>query len=91
MMGKFLAKVVVTLKPSILDVQGRTVENSLKTIGFSQINNIRVGKYITFTVDANTIEEARKIADNATDTLLFNPNIETYNLEVVEMETGDRR
>lgn len=85
-MATFFAKVRVMLKKGILDVQGKTVENSLKTLGFDKIGNIRIGKYITFNVDANTIEEAKEIANSAVDKLLYNPNIETYTIEVENSE-----
>ncbi|MCX7909014.1 MAG: phosphoribosylformylglycinamidine synthase subunit PurS [Ignavibacteria bacterium] len=85
-MQKFNAKVKVMLKKGILDVQGKTVENSLKTLGFDNIANIRIGKFITFDVEADTIEKAKEIANSAVDKLLYNPNIETYYLEIESIE-----
>lgn len=81
-MAKYFAKVIVMLKKGILDVQGKTVENSLKTLGFDKITDIRIGKHITFEVEANSLDEAKEIANAAVDKLLYNPNIETYTIEV---------
>ncbi len=84
-MPKYLAKVKVMLKKGILDVQGKTVENSLRTLGFDTISNIRIGKYITFEIEAESLEKANYVANTATDKLLYNPNIETYSYEVDEI------
>lgn len=85
-MPTFSAKVKVMLKKGILDVQGKTVENSLKTLGFEDIENIRIGKFITFNVNAETLEKAKELANSAVDKLLYNPNIETYTIEVENSE-----
>ncbi len=90
-MPKFFATVKVMLKKGILDVQGKTVENSLKTLGFDQVSQIRIGKYITFYIDSVKIEDAEKIAKEATDKLLFNPNIETYEIKVTEMNEKEKQ
>lgn len=82
----FNAKVKVMLKKGILDVQGKTVENSLKTLGFDKIENIRIGKFITFTIKADNLEQAKEVANSAVDKLLYNPNIETYEIEVENSE-----
>ncbi len=85
-MPTFFAKVKVMLKKEILDVQGKTVENSLKTLGFETISNIRIGKFITFKVESDSIEQAKEIAYSAVDKLLHNPNIETYSIEIENSE-----
>jgi phosphoribosylformylglycinamidine synthase len=85
-MQTYKAKVKVMLKKGILDVQGKTVENSLKTLGFKNIQNIRIGKYITFEIEAESLEEAKQIADSVADKVLHNPNIETYSIEIENQE-----
>jgi len=84
-MANYIATVKVMLKKGILDVQGKTVENSLKTLGFNQISQMRIGKYITFSVEAENLDEAKQIALEATEKLLYNPNIETYEIDVAEL------
>lgn len=85
-METFLAEAKVLLKKEILDVQGRTVENALKTLGVNEINNVRIGKYITFFVSAENSELAFEIANKACDKLLHNPNIETYELTIKDYQ-----
>ncbi|MGQ9818701.1 MAG: phosphoribosylformylglycinamidine synthase subunit PurS [Candidatus Kapaibacteriales bacterium] len=85
-MEKFLAEVKVVLKKGILDVQGKTVENSLITLGIKEITNVSIGKYITFFVYADNIDSATKIASQACNLLLHNPNIETYDLTIKLIE-----
>jgi len=74
----------VHLKKGVLDPQGKAVLNALKTLGFSDVEDVRVGKQIL--IDINTtdrekaIEEAKKMADE----LLANPIIENYEIEVKE-------
>jgi phosphoribosylformylglycinamidine synthase len=84
-MASYIATVKVMLKKGILDVQGKTVENSLKTLGFNQISQMRIGKHITFSIEAGNLDEAKKIAHDATEKLLYNPNIETYEINVAEL------
>lgn len=85
-MEKFFVEVKVVLKKGILDVQGKTVENSLTTLGVKEITNVGIGKYITFFVSANNIDSATEIASQACELLLYNPNIETYDLTIKQME-----
>lgn len=85
-MEKFLTEVKVVLKKGILDVQGKTVENSLITLGIKEITNVSIGKYITFFVNANDIDSATEIATQACELLLYNTNIETYDLKIKQME-----
>jgi len=74
----------VHLKKGVLDPQGKAVLNALKTLGFKDVEDVRVGKQIL--IDINTtdkekaIEEAKKMADE----LLANPVIENYEIEVKE-------
>lgn len=78
----FQIKVFVTPKRGILDPQGRAVEHSLKSLGFDQVDGVRVGKYIALSVDAASAAEARKIVTRMCDQLLANTVIEDYRFEV---------
>lgn len=82
-MPTFEAFAKIMLKKGILDVQGKTVENALKTLNLSQISNVRIGKYITFSIEADSLEKASSIANEACDKLLHNPNIETYEFQII--------
>ncbi len=78
----FQIKVFVTPKRGILDPQGRAVEHSLKSLGFDQVDGVSIGKYIAFSVDAGSADEAGKIVTRMCDQLLANTVIEDYRFEV---------
>ncbi len=83
---KYQAKVYVTLKKSILDPQGRTVEHNLHRAGHSSITGVRIGKYIELSLEGElaTVEaELKEIAE----TILSNPIMEDvrYALEEVSV------
>jgi phosphoribosylformylglycinamidine synthase PurS subunit len=77
-----LVKVFVTPRKDILDPQGRAVEQSLKSLGFKNVSDVRIGKYITLNVEASSLEEARAEAARMCEQLLANPVIEDYRFEV---------
>jgi phosphoribosylformylglycinamidine synthase PurS subunit len=77
-------KIYISLKPSVLDTQGKAIENSLvKNLGLSQISKVRQGKLIEFEVENSSIDEIKKIVDQACDKLLVNKIIENYSFEVI--------
>ncbi|CAN5141897.1 phosphoribosylformylglycinamidine synthase subunit PurS [soil metagenome] len=79
----FGAVVDVMLKPGIADPQGQTVERALPALGFTGVEDVRVGKRIELTVDAGTPEEARELVGEMCDRFLANPVIESYNVTVL--------
>ncbi|HEY5289609.1 MAG TPA: phosphoribosylformylglycinamidine synthase subunit PurS [Caulobacteraceae bacterium] len=76
------AKVEVFLKPGVLDVQGKAVENALHGLGWPGASDVRVGRVITFDVGAANPEAARKEVEGMCQRLLANPVIESYRIEV---------
>ena len=76
------AKVFVTLKPSILDPQGKTIADALHTLGYGTVQDVRQGKYFELDVEADDAEQARTLAAEVADKLLANPVIESYRVEV---------
>jgi len=77
------AKVEVFLKPGVLDVQGKAVENALHGLGWPGAANVRVGRVVTFDVAAANAEEARTDVEAMCERLLANPVIESYRVEIV--------
>ena len=78
------AKVYVTLKPSVLDPQGKAIHHSVELLGFDKIDDIRQGKYFEIELDdAVTENEARTAAEKIAKDVLANPVIEDYRVEVV--------
>ena len=73
------ARVIVRLKPGVLDPQGAAVEKSL---GFAGVTAVRVQKLVEFDVEADTVEAARAMVTAMADKLLRNPVIEDAIIEV---------
>jgi phosphoribosylformylglycinamidine synthase PurS subunit len=76
--------ITITLRPSILDVQGKAVEHGIHTLGMTQVRNVRIGKAIHMMVDAQTEEEAKRITEEACKKLLANPVMEDYTFTVTQ-------
>ena len=76
------ARVFVSLKPSILDPQGQTIAEALRTLGYAAVQGVRQGKYFELDVDAASADQARALAAEVAGRLLANPVIESYRVEV---------
>jgi phosphoribosylformylglycinamidine synthase subunit PurS len=79
-------RVLVRLKPSILDVQGAAVQRALAGLGFEDVRELRVGKMIEVDVDAASSEQARARVDEMCRRLLANTILEDYTIEPVTAE-----
>ena len=79
------AKVYVTLKPSVLDPQGKAIHHSVELMGFEKIADVRQGKYFEIALDeAVTESEARTAAEKIAKDVLANPVIEDYRVEIID-------
>ena len=76
------AKVHVFLKPGVLDVQGKAVENALHGLGWPQVDGVRVGKTIEFDLKAADAAAAEAEVKQMCEKLLANTVIESYRVEV---------
>jgi phosphoribosylformylglycinamidine synthase len=76
-------KVFVTLKPTLLDAQGRVVQNALQSLGYESVDQVRIGKYIEMEVEGESEEVDRQVREMC-DRLLANPVIEDYRFEVAK-------
>ncbi len=77
------AKVYVTLKPSVLDPQGKAIHHSVESLGFGQITDVRQGKYFEIALDKNLPEaEAKAAAERIAREVLANPVIEDFRVEI---------
>jgi phosphoribosylformylglycinamidine synthase len=75
--------VTITLKPTLLDAQGRTVESALRGIGFDEATGVRIGKVIEMQLaDTASESEIRSRVSSMCDKLLANPVTEDYKIEV---------
>jgi len=77
-------EVLVSLKPGLLDPQGKAVEGALPALGWSNVTDVRVGKHIELTVDARSDEQARAQVEEMAVRLLSNPVIETFRILAAE-------
>jgi phosphoribosylformylglycinamidine synthase PurS subunit len=76
-------RIFVTLKPSVLDPQGKAIHHAVETIGFHGIQDVRQGKYFEVTVNgALSPEEARAEIERMARDVLANPVIEDYRVEL---------
>jgi phosphoribosylformylglycinamidine synthase PurS subunit len=78
----YLAKVYITLKPTVNDPQGLTIKGALHNLGFVSVEDVRAGKYIEVKIKENDIATAGKQADAMCRKLLANPVIETYHFDM---------
>lgn len=78
------AKVYVTLKPSVLDPQGKAIHHSVELLGFESVRDVRQGKYFEVQLaDEMSETEARELASKIAKDVLANPVIEDYKVEIV--------
>jgi phosphoribosylformylglycinamidine synthase PurS subunit len=77
------AKVYVTLKPSVLDPQGKAIKHSVELLGFNGISDIRQGKYFEIAIDGSrSADDARADAEKLAHDVLSNPIIEDFRVEI---------
>lgn len=77
-----IARIVVTPKPVVNDPQGVTVRQGLAALGFGEVSDVRVGKYIEVRLEASNEREARERVDSMCKRLLANHVIEDYRFDV---------
>jgi phosphoribosylformylglycinamidine synthase PurS subunit len=80
----YLARVYVTLKPTVNDPQGLTIKGGLHSLGFAEVEDVRAGKYMVIHLDANDRAHAEKQVAEMCRLLLVNPVIEEYRFELEE-------
>ena len=77
------AKVYVTLKPGVLDPQGKAIQHSVELLGYRGIADIRQGKYFEIVLDsALDPDGARREAEALAKDVLSNPVIEDFRVEI---------
>lgn len=77
------AKIYVTLKPSVLDPQGKAIHHAVETIGYRGIQDVRQGKYFEITLDPQlSTDDARAHIERMARDVLSNPVIEDYRIEL---------
>jgi phosphoribosylformylglycinamidine synthase PurS subunit len=79
----YSSRIKITLRKSILDPQGRAVEHSIESLGYKNIKDTRIGKYIELKLEADSEDEAKKITEEVCKKLLANPVMEDYEYEIL--------
>ncbi len=78
----FTAHITIMPLKELLDPQGKAVNESLHRLALQQIQNVRIGKHITLSIEADTKEAAFDIADVACKKMLYNMVMESYSIVV---------
>ena len=76
------AHVYITLKPGLLDAQGKTVKGALESLGFKGVKDVRMGKYLEIELQHGKAASAKKDLERMCQKLLANPVVETYRIDV---------
>ena len=84
---KYRAKIWVTLRPSVLDPAGVAVQSGLKYLGYDNVEQLRIGKYIELLITAKDDKMADQQLNDICDRMLANPVIENYRFEMIEVES----
>ncbi|MBS3886292.1 MAG: phosphoribosylformylglycinamidine synthase subunit PurS [Dethiobacter sp.] len=79
------AEIKVLLKKSVLDPQGQAVEKALSSLGYGNVQDVRIGKYLEVSFAAGSHKEAEDQVREMSERLLTNPVIEDYTFELVEV------
>lgn len=80
----FRARIVVTLRKSILDPQGKAVEHGIHSLGYDAVKGVRIGKHIEFDIDTDRRDEAERIVRESCEKLLANPVMEDFSFTLEE-------
>ena len=75
-------KIFVSLKNGVLDPQGKAVEQSLHTLGYKEVHDVRVGKFVELNLEAGSRDAAQARIREMCDRLLANPVIENFHYEI---------
>jgi phosphoribosylformylglycinamidine synthase len=78
----FTVQIKVMPLKELLDPQGKAVMGGLKSLGINNVEDVRIGKNITLQVNADTAEQAKQMAEEASKKLLANPVMEYYEVSV---------
>ncbi len=78
------AKVHITLKPGVLDPQGKAVQHALASLDFDGVENVRQGKYLEIDLGETDHDRAKTAVEAMCKKLLANTVIENYTIEIVD-------
>jgi len=82
----FLSKIRITLRPSILDPQGKAVGHAIASLGINAVKDVRMGKYVELKVEGASEADARVATEEVCKKLLANPVMEDYSYEIAPLQ-----
>jgi len=82
----FKATVYVTLRESVLDPQGNAVQESLHSLGYDKVGNVRIGKYMELEINSDDQKAVEERVRDMCEKLLANTVIEDYRFDLNNME-----
>ena len=75
-------KIYVTLKPEVLDPQGKVIMKTLHTLDYKDVSDVRASKLFEVTINSDDEKHICQLSNEICDKVLVNPNIETYRFEI---------
>jgi phosphoribosylformylglycinamidine synthase len=78
----YKATISITLRPSILDPEGKTVQHALTNLGYDEVAQVRMGKQAEVWIEAESEDEARAVAEETCEKLLANPVTENFDIQI---------
>ncbi|MFW6200805.1 MAG: phosphoribosylformylglycinamidine synthase subunit PurS [Gemmatimonadota bacterium] len=85
-MSRYRIEILVTPRPGLLDPEGNAIHHALQSLGYANVESVRVGKVIYLDVDADGESQAREEADTMCRKVLANPVTEDYEIQVLPGE-----
>lgn len=84
MAGTYLAHIRVSFKSGVHDPESETINRALGRLGFDEIASVKSGKFFDIHIEAEDSNQAKRTASKMCETLLANPVIETYSVEILD-------
>jgi phosphoribosylformylglycinamidine synthase len=85
-LNRYHLEVRVVPRPGLLDPQGKAIHHSLHSLGFTSVDDVRVGRAIMVDLDADSEDQAREQAEEMCRKLLANPVTEDFSIEFLSVE-----
>ena len=79
-----IAKIYITLKSGVLDPQGKTIHHALDSLGYNEVEGVRLGKYVLIYLKNGDPKKAKDRIEEMCQKLLANPVIEEYHFDIQE-------
>lgn len=79
------AEIYITLKKTVADPQGLTIKHALDSLGYKEVEEVRIGKLVTVRLNINDKKEAEQRLNEMCKKLLANPIIEDYSFKIEEI------